>query len=88
MICLQVLIHGNLLYKLRPQQSESFTKKGVPLEEMKQSDGIENTAITFTPVEYSTEVELNARGDTMSLDAKGFGTLTDASPVTGKFTLF
>ena len=59
-------------------------EKGSSSGRNETSDGIENTAITFTPVEYSTEVELNARGDTMSLDAKGFGTLTDASPVTGK----
>ena len=59
-------------------------EKGSSSGRNETNDGIDNTAITFTPVEYNTEVELNARGDTMSLDAKGFGTLTDASPVTGK----
>ncbi len=47
-------------------------------------DGIENSAITFTPKEFNTDVEMNANGETITLNAKGFGTLTDASPVTGK----
>jgi flagellin-like hook-associated protein FlgL len=42
-----------------------------------------NTGVTFTPKEYNTEVEMNASGDSITLDAKGFGTLADASPVTG-----
>jgi flagellin-like hook-associated protein FlgL len=47
------------------------------------NDGIPNPGITFTPIEYNTDVEMNAEGDTITLDAKGFGTLADASPVTG-----
>jgi len=47
------------------------------------NDGIPNSAITFTPKEFNTVVEMNADGDTITLDAKGFGTLADASPVTG-----
>ena len=48
------------------------------------ADGIENSAITFTPKEFNTDVEMNADGDTITLNAKGFGALADASPVTGK----
>ncbi len=43
---------------------------------------LENTGVTFTPKEFNTDVEMNPSGDTITLNAKGFGTLADASPVT------
>ena len=55
----------------------------VDLQENETNDNIANSGITFTPIEYNTDVEMNANGDTITLDAKGFGTLADASPVTG-----
>ncbi len=58
-------------------------EKGSSSGRNETNDGIANSGITFTPIEYNTDVEMNAEGDTITLNAKGFGTLGDASPVTG-----
>ena len=58
-------------------------EKGSSSGRNETNDGIPNSGIIFTPIEYNTDVEMNASGDSITLDAKGFGTLADASPVTG-----
>ena len=60
-------------------------EKGASSNSAETADGIENSAITFTPKEFNTDVEINSDGDLITLTAKGFGSLSDASPVTGKF---
>ena len=53
-------------------------EKGSSSGRSETNDGIPNSGITFTPIEYNTDVEMNANSDSITLDAKGFGTLADA----------